>query len=355
MELQKGADLRLPENRMEIFQRFYTFHLKYRAHPGMVYALLPRMKAHFGWDAEQQYWAAWLNASTQNPITTLLLMEVAPVPRLWRTAVKYQQQNWHRLQWDTDRKYQKTLFPSACERYVELMNAAGSQAAYWQKVNSWTDAWQAMTALPTMGRLSAWSGLEYYRLLTSAPIPDADTLLLHDAHGSRSHRNGLALLAGQDHIVQDAQLNPGYSDKWSKETLEYLKDFSVQVLREAQHRNPGCPHVGYLTLESTLCVFKSTYKKNRRYPGVYADMCHNRIKWAEAHHGDKFGVLWDARRETLPSWLRLEDNPGDPGVKSVKQNWFRSHGQYPTIGHEWPELLCEFDELVKERKFGTFR
>ena len=351
----KPPDWRLPGSRREAWQRNYTFTLRYAVHPGCVYFALPYMADQLGWDAEQRYWAAWLNANTQNPATMLLLMEQASRPAGHERASAWQQRNWHILAWDTDRKYQKAKFPQACARYAEMMDSAGGQASYWAGTGTWEQAWTKMTALPYMGRLSAWSGLEYVRLLGDTEIPDADTLLLGDAAGSRSHRNGLALLSGHDTMLHDAQLNPAGADPWAPDFRREMEALGESLLSEARQRNPGHRDVGYLTLESALCTWKSWHKRNRRYPGVYADMMHDRIRWAEARHGDRFGVLWDARKHALPAWLRLEDTPTDPGVSPVKQNHYRETGQQVLLGHDWPDMWSSFDQAVADGTMGVFR
>jgi len=343
--------------------RSYLHSLRYRSFPGCVYFALPYMAAKLGWDTEQRYWAAWLNANTQNPVTTLLLMEAGSYPYQWDEVAAFQSQNWHQLQWDNDRKYFKSsrVFTRALHAYRELMDQAGSQSAYWRDVRDWGDAWRRMTALPYMGRLSAWSGLEYMRLLGDQPIPDADTLMLDDAAGSRSHRNGLALVRGDDALLHDNQLNSGYKDKWEPDYVHELDQLGESLLDQAIDRTrlAGQPAEwpSRLTLESALCSWKSWHKRNRRYPNVYADMMHDRIRWAEARHGQRFGVLWDARRDALPAYLRLEDTPGDPGLKPVKQNWFRDTGEIPLLGHEpeWSEMWSGFDQMVSEGKFGICR
>jgi len=356
-----GVDWRLPENRREAFMRSYLHSLKYAAFPGCVYFMLPALAVKLGWDTEQRYWAAWLNANTQNPVTTYLLMEYGgSVPHDQASVADWQAANWHTLQWDTDRKYFKSerVFRKALAGYAELMDRAGSQSRYWAGIQDWDDAWQRMTALPYMGRLSAWSGLEYMRLLGDQPIPDADTLMLDDASGSRSHRNGLALLAGYDAHLHDAQLNPGYSQPWAPDLVQELGKLGESLLTEAQGRGESQSGSGItpsrLTLESALCTFKSNFKKNRRYPNVYSDMMHERVTWAEARHG-QLGVFWDIREEALPAELRLEDVPTDPGVKPLKQNWFRETGELPILGHTWPDMWSGFDQGVKEGRFGIFR
>jgi hypothetical protein len=352
------TDWRLKRNRREAFQRSYTHSLRYRNFPGCVYFALPALAKLLDWDTEQRYLAAWLNANTQNPVTTCLLMQQASDWRDWEKIVGWQAQHWHELAWDTDRKYFKSarVFRAAMAGYAEIMEHAGSQRAYWAGCTEWDTAWAAMTALPYMGRLSAWSGLEYVRLLTDAPVPNATTLLLEDASGSRSHRNGLVLIAGYDDLVQDAQLNPGYSGKWEPDLVSELERLGESLLAEAYQRNRLDAPAGRLTLESALCTWKSWHKKNRRYPNVYADMFHDRIRRAESVHGP-LDIFWDIRKAALPAHLRLEDTPGDPGLKPAKQNHYRLTGEVPLLGHEpeWPEMWSGFDQNVADGAYGRCR
>jgi Alpha-glutamyl/putrescinyl thymine pyrophosphorylase clade 2 len=395
-KVHTATDWRLPVNRREAFMRSYQHSLRFANFPGCVYFALPYMAEALGWDTEQRYWAAWLNANTQNPVTTLLLMEAGSLPRYATQVARYQEQNFRELQWDLDRRHQKTsrVFAQALHGYTQIISGYGSQSAYWRGVQDWDDAWKRMTALPYMGRLSAWSGLEYMRLLGDQPIPDADNLLLEDTAGSRSHRNALALLHGDDHLLHDPQLNPGFSGKWAPDYVAELGQLGADLLAEAKDRTQAkgsaiskdfaeakrtTPRVrtqaktttareltqaihatvqpSYLTLESGLCSFKSFFKKNRRYPNVYSDMMFDRLRWAEARHGDRFGVLWAARKEALPSYLRLEDTPADPGLKPVKQNWFRGTGEVPVLGHEpeWADMWSLFDQNVVDGKYGLCR
>jgi Alpha-glutamyl/putrescinyl thymine pyrophosphorylase clade 2 len=358
-ELRAQTDWRARRNRREGFLRSYLHSLRYRNFPGCVYFVLPYMAQQLNWDTEQRYWAAWLNANTQNPVTTLLLMEQGSRPAEWEKVARWQASRWHELAWDTDRKYFKSspVFTKALAGYAEIMSSAGSQSAYWKGCTSWETAWIAMRALPYMGRLSAWSGLEYVRLLGDTRIPDASTLLLDDASGSRSHRNGLALVTGNDDMLHDSQLNPGYTEKWDPGFVAQLADAGERLLSEAACRSSSGYPVCYLTLESALCTWKSWHKKSRRYPNVYSDMLYDRLRWAERYHGDRFGVIWDARKAALPDHLRLEAMPGDPGLKPVKQNHYRETGQVPLLGHEpeWADMWSDFDEAVKNGTLGVFR
>lgn len=345
-----NTDLRKPgAARRELFSRFYAFHLNYKSHPGGVYYVLPYLADVLGWDGEQRAWAAWIQGNTQNPVTTLLLMEAGPDPHNPAAALNFFTDNYDNLQWDTDRRYHRKDFLPATLSYLETVLSAGGHEAYWRRASSggWAQQWKAATSLPTMGRLSSWSYLEYLKLLGVGGVTDADTLMLEDKAGSKSHRNGLLLVDGQDHRMNWSQ-NPGYKPDYTPEDFAHLASVGEGLLNEARRRLPGHPDIGYLTLESALCTFKSWHLPRRRYAGVYNDMLHNRIRKAEERFGDRFGVLWDARRHALPSRLRVEDTPGDPGIVPLKQNWFLRTGRPVTIGIDYPDLYSEFDRRVDD-------
>lgn len=337
-----GADLRLPEYRREIFQRFYTFHLRYRTHPGCVYHLLPAIDPTA--DVEQRAWIAWLNGCTQNPVTTMLLYQAGPGVEHWQSTIDYWNKTYADLEFDTDRRHQKARFADATEAYASSVGA--HPAAEWRaRAGCWKETWEYARSLPHMGRLSAWSLIEYVRILVDRAVPDAETLLLEDWAGSRSHRNGLAVVAGYPEAAfWPAEAEHGRLEEW--------REFGVSLRAEARRRNPGDWTVGYLTMESALCTYKSWHKPNRRYPNVYADMAYLRLKRAEARFGYQFDALWEARRRTLPSELRLETSPYDPGLCRQKQNHYRETGQVLMMGYQWPELMSDFDRAVQDGSFG---
>lgn len=356
MELVAGTDFRKKRYRREVFHRFYSFHLRYRSHPGCVYYVLPHLADVHGWDEEQRAWAAFLNGNTQNPVTTLLLMRAGDRPAKADAVVRYWRQNYERLEWDTDRRYHKSKFDQAVSGYLRLVGS--SQHRYWARAakGGWAGVWKAGQDVPTMGRLSTWSYLEYVKLMGVASVPDADTLMLDDIAGSKSHRNGLLFVLGLDEWM-DWKPNKAFPGKYPKDLLRGLAAEGEQLLREAKRRNPGQPDVGYLTLESALCTYKSWHRPNRRYAGVYNDMLHDRLRKAESVHGKAFGEIWDARRKYLPRYLRMEATPGDPGCVPVKQNHYLRTGQVIVLDHEWPEFANDLTpriasgELAGERRW----
>ena len=318
-------DWRLPENRREAFRRFFGLHLKYKAHPGLVYSWLPAFQV------EEPEWLVWLNGNTQNPVTTSLLFEAAPTKADWRKAVEFWNDNFKTLQWDIDRRYQKSKFGEATERWANSELYDGD----WTEYRDWDSAWKYSMSHPYMGRLSAWSMLEYARILIPG-VPDATNMLLHH-EGSSSHRNGLAVVSGQDAAY------------WSRENyttgdLLELELLSLELLEEQDH-----PDASRLTLESALCTYKSWHKPRRRYAGVYADMAYERLKWAEERHGERFPHLWAARQADLPWYWRLEDTVGDVGLVEAKQNHYLETGEPVMMSWDYPDMENEYDDEVRLR------
>lgn len=355
-----GTDYRLRENRRAAFHDFYEFHLRYRAHPGCVYYVMPWLREHFAWTDEETLWFAFLNGNTQNPITSLLLHQRAPTPASAPAMLDWYQANYGRLAFDTDRRYHKKALAAAVGGYTGLVRHNGTQARLWAGAagDGWPSLWATATSIPTFGRLSAWSYLEYLRI---AGIPvECDTLMLDDIPGSRSHRNGLAIVNGLDRYDWHAS-NPAFPGAYPADVIETLKIEGAVLITEARIRAAGQPwegDVSYLSLESTLCTYKGWHRMNRRYPNVYNDMLYYRIRGAaQAFAGsiedlEAVGLFWQARQDCLPPHLRLEDVPNDPGLVPLKQNHYRLTGEVPMLGHDYPDYWSDFDEGVRTGAYG---
>lgn len=348
------TDWRLPENRPGMFQAFYRFHLKHRSHPGCVYQLLPAIADSFGMDSDQRAWLTWLNGNTQNAVTSLLLLEAAPTHRDWMDAVMFWDENFKRLEWDTDRRHQKSKFGEATARWHQQTGDRPGDRWLEAASGGWDEVWRYSSGQPYMGRLSAWSMSEYARILLGPSIPDASTFMMGDKTGSASHRNGAAFVMGYDSVYWkpgEPFETPGLVESIDQYAEALLSD--ARAAAEAESAD-WAGDVTRLTLESALCTYKSWHKPNRRYPNVYSDMMYNRIRRAEAFFPEKdFGLLWETRRSYLPDYLRLEDSPYDPGLVPAKQNHYLETGEPIMMDREYPALRNSFNDAVVEGSFGT--
>lgn len=352
-DLQKGMDFREPRYRREVFLRFYEYHLKYRSHPGAVYFAMPWLAKHLDMNEEQKLWTAFINGCSQNIVTTYMILQKFPtiknldIDKLdswWNdTHQKFKAGSG----WDTDRKYfkiGKTGFPACVKSYKDQVDKFGSQVALFDELQNTSDKYKnfertwdyVRSNFLSFGRLSAFSYLEYLRI--QGRNLDCNSLFLNDIDGSRSHRNGLCKVLGRDDLdwwKQDLKYKP--------ETIEWLEKEANILFEEAKARIDH-EDVSFFTFESTFCCYKSWHRPNRRYPNVYMDMFHDRIRYAESEWGENFDLFWKMREDCLPVHLRLEDNSDDPGLSKEKQNHYLTTGQVIMMDKEWDCFENDFNK-----------
>lgn len=351
--LHSSMDFRQPQHRREVFLRFYEFHLRWKTHPGLVYLLIPELMK--GRPQEDSLWFAQVNGLTQNPVTTAIILQHFPeVPR----EERYLQQledwfnvEWDRLPFDTDRRYQKKEFPRAVRAYSAAL-AGASQDAFFESLSFAEDSpedrfdklWGAVQAqFHSFGRLSTWSYLEY--LFICGLELEPSSMMLNDMSGSKSHRNGLAIVLGRDDL--DWKKGADFQGTYTKPVLSWLSEEADCLLAEMRGRahlnkslssisaGPWQRDISRFTLESTLCTYKGWHRPNRRYPNVYTDMLYDRIRRGERDWPTvDFSPFWSARR-LLPEHLLLECNPDDPGLARPKQNHYLNTGQVIMMGEDW--------------------
>jgi len=300
-------DYRLKENRLEYFTKLYAMNLEYGIMPGLVYLYMPELAKKYSWDMEQRLWFAFLNGNTQNPITSMRIFRRFPEPpqnkaelqdlEVWFNA------EWERLSFDTDRRYQKKDFPAAVMSYCRALHAFETQENLL--TGTYEELWERVTTcFKSFGRLATFSYLEYVKIMGAGAA--CTDLLFEDKSGSKSHRNGMLFLLGHDHLVWDKRQPDGHDGDYGdhfKRMCAWLDGQAANYIRDCgiQHRD-----LGNFTLESQCCQFKNGFFR-RRYPGVYADMAWDRIKWYEDR--SLFDVTSDFRRireDHLPEWLREE-------------------------------------------------
>lgn len=349
-DLQIGMDFREPRYRREVFLRFYLYHLKYRAHAGAVYYVFPYLFEQYGFNTEQKYWFAFLNGCSQNVITTWLLFEKFPdVHNLDMTNFsRFFRTHYDKFGWDTDRRYEKNKLENIILDYKHKLDGR-TQEEFFSEIcysddeyHNFNNVWEAVKGkFMSFGRLATFSYTEFLKI--AGLHIDCDSLFLHDIDGSKSHRNGLCKVLGRDDL------------DWYKKDVEYtyeiiswLKQEGALLLEEARQRF-NHPDISYYTLETTLCCYKSWHRKNRRYPNVYNDMFHDRIKYAMAKWKSpkKFDVFWECRSASLPRHLLLEYNQKDLGVHPTKQNHYRLTGQVIMMDKEWDCFTNDYNESIR--------
>lgn len=316
---------------------------------------MPWLREHFRWNQEEALWFAFLNGNTQHPVTSLLLHAYCPDPADpgdVERMLQFYEKEYPRLAFDTDRRHWKKSLRPAVDSYLDSLKPFGSQAIMWDvsaQVAGFKGIWDRATNLYGFGRLSAFSYAEYLKIM--GVDFDCDNLFLGDRDGSKSHRSGLAIVTG--HSPSEVF----ETGAWDPLMIGVMENEAEELLDEALDRaaGAGIPDVGNFTMESALCTYKSWHKPNRRYPGVYNDMLYDRLKryerlWPESPVTE---VFWQARKEYLPIWMRLEDTPNDPGLSPIKQNWYLKYGEVPVMGHDDPVFWSSFDIGVEEGWWGS--
>lgn len=353
--LTPGLDFRLPQYRRETFIRFYAFHLKFRAHPGCVYYVLPFLFNELDLDIEQRLFYCYLNGCSQNPVTSYLIFQ--RWPRLEDAdpdkIQAFVMENWDRVFFDQDRRYWKVKFGECIKNY-QLLVKGRTQVDFFKALTPFDNvqenfkiAWDVLRrSLYGFGRLSTWSYSEYLRIV-GVPI-EPHSLMLDDLEGSKSHRNGLSKVLSRDDLDWHKS-NSSFKGEYSEEMLYWLNKEAEDILTECALAAMGTDYykdVNLFTLESALCTYKSWHRPNRRYANCYNDMLYNRIKEAEkAWPEEDFSLFWRAR-EFLPHKLRIELNPRDFGLHPMKQNFYLNTGCPPMMSVDDPVFACEYDELL---------
>jgi len=185
--------------------------------------------------------------------------------------------------------------------YCKMASEYPNQASLWAPGQSWDLLWSKASSIYSFGRLSAFSYLEYVKIMGFGG--ECEDLMFEDFDGSRSHRNGALFLEGLDHMVYDKRAENGFDGKYNDfpKMCQWLAEEANHLLLEQNHRDAG-----YFTLESQYCQFKNGFFR-RRYPGVYADMAWERIEKYDEQGERKLTLVFkNIREQNLPDWLRIE-------------------------------------------------
>lgn len=291
-------------DRRELFIRWYAWSLTYKDCDPAVW-LTNYLNKRYEHNDEERIWICWLYGNTYQLPTAWVLKnefpdyELATVDRIrwWNT------QNYKRLRYQTDTKWNKGHLPAMFESYQKFIGNKTQREvleSYYgndEKENFeslWTNVKEK---LHKFGRYSTWFYLQHLKHTAGIRI-EPTTLMLNDYAGSRSHRNGLLLALGKDDQYDKTLTSGEYAD---------LESSSSDIIHEMRSRFPELKdQIDFFTMETCLCSFKKIFRAHHgRYLGYYLDRQSEEIQQAEGDGwaGIEWNVLWQARDEELEFYL----------------------------------------------------
>jgi len=254
----------------------------------------------FEYNREQRYWLIWLYGTTYHFPTAYLIwneypdMELVGVDRLQN----WNNENYSRLRYQTDTKWNKGHLPSQFLSYKEWVGERTQHEALHENltddpIQNFYSLWETVNGWHKFGRYTSWFYLQTLKQCGGVHL-DVDSLWLHDYSGSRSHRNGLCYAVGKPEWV---------NEKLDSRQIDFLNNEAAEMLSEVKMRFPDIAHkADYFAMETCLCSFKKLFReRDGRYLGYYLDRQAEEIKKVEQDGwwGIDWQPMWDARRETI--------------------------------------------------------
>jgi hypothetical protein len=322
-------DYRLKENRREGFIRWYAWSLKFNDCDPAVWAT-NYLNTRYEHNDEQRLWLAWFYGNTYYLPTSWVLMnefpdfELATVDRI----EKWNTENYKRLRYQTDTKWNKGHLPSMFESYQKFIGQSSQRERLEQfyvgdSKENFDSLWVALkTNLHKFGRYSTWFYMQHLKHTAGIDV-EPSSLMLSDYDGSRSHRNGLLLASGRDE---------DYDKKLSVQEYNNLESFGEDILIEMRSRFPElASQIDYFTMETCLCSYKKLFRTtNGRYLGYYLDRQAEEIQRCgqDGWYGIDWEVLWQARNESINNRLDVKR-----GIMKEKYPLFLATGKFEKL--EW--------------------
>lgn len=303
------TDYRLKQNRREAFIRWYAWSLQYKDCDPAVW-MTNYLNDRYEHNTEERLWLCWLYGNTYYLPTSWVLKnefpdyELATVDRLnW-----WNSNNYKRLRYQTDTKYNKGHLPTMFESYSKNIGK-GQQLDYFNRLlgDNEHDSFRKVYSTVKenfykFGRYTTWFYLQHLYSTCGIPIIP-DSLFFSDYSGSRSHRNGFLFAVGKEDL---------YDQKLTTKQYEDLEEEAKSFLQEMTRRYPEYKNdINYYTMETCLCSFKKIFREHHgRYLGYYLDRQAEEISQVQSDgwYGIEWNVLWQAREESLDN--RLTDKRG---------------------------------------------
>lgn len=256
----------------------------------------------FEYNIEQRLWIAWLYGTTYHWPTAYVIWNEFPDMHLvgLERLTEWNNENYSRLRYQTDTKWNKGHLPSQFESYRNWVGDRSQREALTEQFvgNRYTDfktLWMTVNQFHKFGRYSSWFYIQTLKQCCDIPV-EALSLWFHDYSGSRSHRNGMCYAVGKPEWV-DVKLN--------ESQIDYLEGAADGLLQITKNKYPHvAKQADRFALETALCAWKKIFRSRKtRYIGYYLDRQLSEIQRVEndGWYGIDWQPLYDARNETIDS------------------------------------------------------
>lgn len=284
----------------EGFIRWYAWSLKFKDCDPAVW-VTNYLNERYEHNSEQRFWLCWLYGNTyQLPTAWVLLNEFPDFELATPSRIeKWNSENYKRLRYQTDTKWNKGHLPSMFVSYKKFIGDKTQKQKFESlygdnEKQNFQNIWTAIKEnLHKFGRYSTWFYMQHLKH-TAGLLIEPTSMMFSDFSGSSSHRNGFCLALGKPEWVDK---------KLPVSDIDFLEAEAILVQQEVKERYPEISTlVDAFTMETALCAFKKIFRKrDGRYLGYYLDRQSEEILKAEQDGwiGIEWNVLWQARQECL--------------------------------------------------------
>jgi len=292
-----------PNLRLEYLVNYYHWSLKFYDCDPSLY-LLNYIYRRMELNVEQRYWMAWLYGNSYQLATAWVVANEFPdfenvdLQRL----VDWNEENYSRLRYQVDQKWQKGHLPKMFDSYREMIyKDHKTQHEFFTDLCSSEDPNENFDTLYKFivkhlykfGRYSAWFYIQTLKETCGLNVEPRDLLLKDD--NTHTQRDGLSYSLGKDEWVGDKEVRK------SPDKISALDAQALLVIDRVREIDPDL-RPDMFGLETTLCAFKKTFRRSRgRYLGYYLDRQFEDIKKVQEDDwpGIEWQLLWDGRNEIL--------------------------------------------------------
>lgn len=318
--------------RMEYFLKYFHWSLKfYDCDPSMF--LINYINERMELNKEQRFWFAWLYGNTYQLATAWVIANEFPdFENVDEERLEWwNSNNYTKLRYQSDQKWQKGHLPKMFNSYKEnIYKNHDSQEEFFKSIckhdcpkKNFDDLYDyVVNNFFKFGRYSAWFYIQTLKETCDINVEPSNLILKHSS--THTQRDGLCYAYAKDEWVGDKDIIK------NKAKLELLDEISFLIIDMMKENHPDVKSDMFL-LETTLCAFKKTFRKNKgRYLGYYLDRQFEDIKKVQEDNwaGIDWDLLWQGRKEILD-----HRTIRDTGVSKEDMEYFLETGKIKYIDY----------------------